>query len=139
MGDAIANYLVNRALIWLSVIVVVVASLAFLAGRLSAAEPERRVIYFSATWCKYCPSQTKIIKSVESKGYKVRYLDYDKNTEARISLNVKGVPCTIVGRMEGTEFIEEHRFHGQTSQATILDALKGQKGIGAAAPYSVLP
>jgi len=115
---------------------VITICLLLLTTQVIAVEPERRVIYFSAKWCKYCPSQTKIIKSIEAKGYKVRYLDYDIELGARDVLNVKGVPCTIVGRMEGTQFIEEHRFHGQTSQETILGALKGQKKIVSSAPYS---
>lgn len=106
----------------------IVASLigisCFFIGRASAELTEKRVILFHASWCKYCPSQIRIVKSVEAKGYKVRYVDIDKEKAITQHFRVTGVPLTLIVQMDGSDAVEHKRFSGQTSPDVILKALK---------------
>lgn len=104
---------------------ILVLIIILFSGFVAASEgPEKRVILFHAKWCKYCPSQERIVKSVEQKGYKVRYVDIDKEKDITRAFKITGVPTTLIVTMNGNDAVEHRRFSGQTSPETLLNALK---------------
>lgn len=76
------------------------------------------VLAFHATWCKPCKKMENEWKKIEKAGYKVRYVDIDKEPEYARKWGVTSVPTTIAARK---------RFVGFTTASTILKALRTQR------------
>lgn len=76
------------------------------------------VLAFHATWCKPCKKMENEWKKIEKAGYKVRYVDIDKEPEYARKWGVTSVPTTIAARK---------RFVGFTPASAILKALRTQR------------
>jgi thioredoxin 1 len=59
--------------------------------------------YFSASWCVPCHQMLPVVQNLESRGYRVQYLDYDVNKDWVERFRVTSVPTVVVVKDDGTE------------------------------------
>lgn len=98
--------------------------MALALSQINSSAPDNRIIYFHASYCHYCPSQTKIIKDIEKSGVVVRYIDVQKESNVARMYKVNGVPTTIIVNVVDNQAREMHRFSGQTGKDRIVTALR---------------
>lgn len=51
---------------------------------------------WTARWCRACPAAKKTAKTLEDKGYKVTYKDFDKNRKEADEKGISVLPTVIV-------------------------------------------
>lgn len=83
-----------------------------------AQEPTPQVIYFHASWCKYCVTQDKIVRDLP---VSVLTVDVDKDPTMKARYRVTSLPTIVV--LNKNSWDTRVRFEGVTNRETILKAI----------------
>ena len=56
----------------------------------------KKLLYFSADWCKPCKQLGPIMEELKSEGYPVQTINIDTNPEAAEGFGIKSIPAVIL-------------------------------------------
>lgn len=91
-----------------------------LASVLWAAGPKPEVYAFTATWCGPCKRMKVEWKEVERKGYKVRYIDVDRQPDVAKKFKIHSLPSSVILKSDK----EVDRVKGFCEASVLLRKLK---------------
>ncbi len=84
------------------------------------------VLYFTATWCPYCPAVKEYLDEVEeASGGLITYqtIDYDENRDIAIEYQITGIPAVIIDgylRMFGLIEVQNQLIPGVIEYSEVL-------------------
>lgn len=110
----------------------IVLMVLFCSVNLCHAEKTYDFLYFTASWCGYCPSVSDAIKTPEIQAMRKEYnrtyaIDIDKYPKWKAHYNVKSVPQVLVVEWEDGKDTVVGRWQlrsKETAQPDLLDFLK---------------